>query len=128
MGIAFRVSIVKKAFQDNGQVSKKEHQLPNIDAMVGTYRGIIDKDNYLYNKNDIISTYYKEMYENGRIEESTFDKEGVIHDTDTMGKTVSRDFGIHRESCQCQNFIIHQTKASSQGITPSNTNQPVQKK
>ena len=100
MGIAFRVSVVKKAFQDNGQVSKADDQLPNIDAMVGTYRGIIDKDNYLNNKNDIISTYYEEMYKNGRIEESTFDKEGVIHDTDTMGKRVFRDFGIHRESCQ----------------------------
>ena len=100
MGVAFRVSVVKKAFQDNGQVSRENDQLPNIDKMIGTYRGIIDKEHDLYNKNDIISTYYKEMYENGRIEESSFDKQNVQHDKDTMGKKVSRDFGIHRESCQ----------------------------
>ena len=52
MGIAFRVSIVKKAFQDNGQIGKDDIHIPNIDAMIGTYRGVIDKDHYLYNKYD----------------------------------------------------------------------------
>ena len=64
----------------------ENNQLPNIDAMVGTYRGSIEKDHYLYNKNEIVSTYYKEMYVDGRIEESSFDEQGVRHDTDTMGK------------------------------------------
>ena len=48
--------------------------------MIGTYRGLIDKDHYLYNKMDIISTYYKEMYQNGRIEEMSFDDKQVSND------------------------------------------------
>ena len=49
--------------------------------MRGTYRGIIEKDYYKYNKNEIVtSTQYKEMYENGRIEEIGFDEQGVSHD------------------------------------------------
>ena len=100
MGIAFRVSIVKKAFQDNGQISIDDCELPNIDAMVGTYRGVIDNDHILHKKNEIVSTYYKEMYENGRIDESTFDRLGVVMDKDSNGNEISRNFGIHRETCQ----------------------------
>ena len=68
--------------------------------MIGTYRGLIDKDHYLYNKMDIISTFYKEMYQNGRIEETSFDDKQVSNDKDSHGNVVFRNFGIHREHCQ----------------------------
>ena len=46
MGVAFRVAV--KAFCDNGQNSIEDYVgLPNIDAMVGTYRGFIDENHYL---------------------------------------------------------------------------------
>ena len=100
MGNSFRVFIVKKAFCDNSQSNIDNSGIPNIDAMIGTYCGVIDKDNYLFNKEDIVNAFYKEMYEHGRIEEKSFDELGVVHDKDSLGNIVSHNFGIHGESCQ----------------------------
>ena len=110
MGIAFRVSIVKKAFQDNGQIGLDGSTIPNIDAMVGTYRGVIDKDHYLYKTDEIINTYYKEMYKNGKIEEATFDDLNIAEDKDSLGNIVKRNFGIHHEACQRAKVLSSSTQ------------------
>ena len=54
--------------------------------MIGTYRGVIDKDHYFYNKDDIAKEFQKEMYGHaGKIEQTTFDEFGVVHDNDLLG-------------------------------------------
>ena len=100
MGIAFRVSIVKQAFKDNGQMSINDSAIPNVDVMVEMYHGVINQNHILKDKDATISSYYKEMYDNGRIEEGTFDKLGVVMDKDSFGNDISRNFGIHHKTCQ----------------------------
>jgi hypothetical protein len=68
--------------------------------LVGTYRGGINKDHYLHNPEKIVKTFYEEMYLNGRVEESSFDKEKLDMDRDSNGNIITRDFGIAKENCQ----------------------------
>ena len=68
--------------------------------ILGTYRGYIDKSHYLNDPDKIIKAFYKESYLNGRITESTYDKEGVERDKDSSGNEVSRDFEIGNENRQ----------------------------
>ena len=44
--------------------------------------------------------FNKETYLNGKIEESSFDKEKLDLDRDSVGTIVTRDFGISKENCQ----------------------------
>ena len=49
----------------------------------------------LYDTDNIIRTYYDEMFLTGHISEETFDREGRIPpDTDSLGNIVSRDFSL----------------------------------
>ena len=50
------------------------------------------------------------MYLNGRIEESTFDKEGVVSDYDDMGNHVNCDFGISKENCRQAKILSTDTQ------------------
>ena len=100
MGKAFACEIVKKAFKDNGQIDNTEGVVPDIDGLVGTYRGNLDVDHYLKKTKEIIDLFYKEVFKNGRVDESSFDKADVVQDKDSRGKVVSRDFGIQKENCQ----------------------------
>ena len=100
MSLAFRTDTVVKAFQDNGQIDLEDEVIPAIKGMVGTYRGIIDKDHYLFDTDSIVRKFYKEMFLTGRIEESSFDNANVVLDRDTKNNIVSRDFGIQKENCQ----------------------------
>ena len=99
MSVTFKQGYIQSAFQENGQIDK-QGILPNPEKLLGTYRGSIDNDNYLKNQNDIIKTYYNEMFLKGRIEESSFEREGVVSDYDSIGNHVNRDFGIRKENCQ----------------------------
>ena len=100
MGTAFTPDIIISAFEDNGQIDRVEGVLPSIQAMINTYRGSINDEHYLSNQQAIIRTYYKEVYANGMIKESSFDRDGVVTDTDSSGKFVNRDFSIKKENCQ----------------------------
>lgn len=99
MAVAFKEGHIQSAFKANGQIDK-EGIIPNIHALAGTYRGSITKDHYLNDTDTILKTFYKDMYLNGRIEESKFDKEGVVSDFDDEGNLISQDFGISKENCQ----------------------------
>ena len=99
MSVAFKQGYIQSAFRENGQIDK-EGIIPNPDKLLGTYRGSIDNNHYLKNKDNIIKTYYDEMYLKGRIEEATFEREGVVSDYDSVGNHVNRDFGIRKENCQ----------------------------
>ena len=68
--------------------------------MIGTYRGVIDEENYLYISEYIIKTFYDEVYLKGRIEESSFDRENAVSDYDSKGNFVTQDFDIIKENCQ----------------------------
>ena len=74
--------------------------MPNVQSIINTYLGSIDKDHYLYNSSDIIHKFYLDVYINGHIQEEAFDKEGVVADIDLKGKYVTRNFGIVKENCQ----------------------------
>ena len=45
----------------------------------------MDDANYLKDSDTIIKTFYDEVYLNGRIEEETFDREGVVRDYNSNG-------------------------------------------
>jgi hypothetical protein len=100
MSLAFRSDVIVKAFQDNGQLDLVDEVIPAIEGMVGTYRGVINEEHYLFNTESIIRKFYKEMYLTGRIEESSFNNENVELDRDSKNNVVNRDFGIQKENCQ----------------------------
>ena len=100
MTTSFTSPIIQSAFRDNGQLDAENQAMPNVKSLIGTYRGSIDKEHYLNNTEKIIKTFYNESFMTGRIEESSFDREGISVDTDSKGNTVSRDFGISKENCQ----------------------------
>ena len=100
MGSAFTPEIIMQAFRDNGQIDLDESAIPNIEGLMGMYRGNIPNDHILKQYKKIIETYYREMFLNGRVEESTFEKEHVEPDRDSQGNEVNRDFLISKENCQ----------------------------
>ena len=100
MGSAFTPEIITQAFKDNGQINEDESAIPNIDGLMGTYRGNIPDDHILKDYKSIIETYYREMFLNGRVEESTFETNNIESDKDSQGNDVTRDFEISKENCQ----------------------------
>ena len=100
MGAAFSPSIVTSAFEDNGQIDRLEGVIPSIKDLIGTYRGSISKEHYLNDSDSIVRKFYHEVFTNGRIQESSFDKEGVAIDVDSEGNKIDRDFSIVKENCQ----------------------------
>ena len=99
-GDAYNRNSILSGFHDNGQIDKKKLHLPCLRSIIGTYRGPISKDHCLHDSTSLIRKFYSEMYLTGRIEESTFDKEDIVHDTDSLGNKVCRDFSVSRENCQ----------------------------
>ena len=100
MASAFTLDIIQSAFCDNGMLDQVNEVMPCLKNLVGTYRGGIDKDHYLRNPERIVKKFYKETYLNGRVEESSFDKEKLDMDRDSLGNIITRDFGISKENCQ----------------------------
>ena len=99
MSAAFKEGHIQSAFRATGHIDT-EWVLPSIKNIVGTYRGIIDDTNYLNDTEKIVSTFYDDVFLNGRIEEDKFDRERVVRDYDSTGNYVSRDFEIRKENCQ----------------------------
>ena len=108
MSAAFKQDHIQSAFRATGHIDS-EGILPSVKNMIGTYRGVVDEEHYLNDSKKIITTFYDEVYLNGRIEEKTFDEENVVRDYDSNGNYVSRDFDVIKENCQrskilsCQN-------------------------
>ena len=50
MASAFTTEIIQSAFRDNGQIDTDNGVIPNIDKMLGTYRGSIGDNHYLKRK------------------------------------------------------------------------------
>ena len=100
MGSSFTPEIIMQAFKYNGQIDTEEGVIPNIEGLMGTYRGNIPDNHILKQYKSIIEAYYKEMFMNGRIDESTFDTNDIEPDRDSQGNLVSRDFTISKENCQ----------------------------
>ena len=100
MASAFSPSIVTSAFEDNGQIDRLEGVIPSIKDLIGTYRGTISKDNYLYDSDSIVRKFYHEVFTTGRIQELSFDNEGVPIDVDSEGNKIDRNFSIVKENCQ----------------------------
>ena len=53
---------------------------------------------------------YPEMYLTGRIDESSFENEGIVHDTDSFDKKVTRDYSISRKNYQRAKVLSAQTQ------------------
>jgi hypothetical protein len=100
MASAFTSSNIQSAFRDNGMIDESNQVIPNVEHMLGTYRGCIGKSHYLNRGMDIIPQFYNETYMNGRIDETSFDNLNIDEDKDSMGNPVSRDFEISKENCQ----------------------------
>ena len=110
MSTACTTEIIQSAFRDNGQLDAENGVMPDITKLIGTYRGSIGDRHYLKDREKLIKKYYAETYMTGRIEESTYDKEGVDHDRDRFGAIISRDFGISRENCQRAKILSCETQ------------------
>ena len=54
MATAFTSSNIQSAFRDNGMIDEKNHVIPNVKSMLGTYRGCIAKNHYLNHGDKII--------------------------------------------------------------------------
>ena len=110
MESAFSSSVIKSAFRDNGQINELNDVIPNEKALLGTYRGPINESHYLNDSKKIIKMFYKEMFMNGKISESSFDKEGVDQDRNSTGDIINRDFEISKENCQRAKVLLSQTQ------------------
>ena len=99
MSTAFKEGHIQSAFRATGHIDK-EGILPSVENIIGTYRGVIDDTNYLNDSDNIIKTFYDDVYLNGRIEEDAFERQGVVRDYDSAGNYVTRDFEISKENCQ----------------------------
>ena len=99
MSSAFKEGHIQSAFRATGHIDK-EGILPSVENIIGTYRGVIDDTNYLNDSDNIIKTFYDDVYLNGRIEEDAFERQGVVRDYDSAGNYVTRDFEISKENCQ----------------------------
>ena len=73
--------------------------------MINTYHGSINETHCLFNHENIICQYYKEVYSNRRIQESSFDAGNIPTDKDSLGKFVNQDFGISKENCPRANIL-----------------------
>ena len=100
MTSSFTSPIIQSAFRDNGQLDPENGAIPNVKALLGTYRGSITKDHCLTKSDNLIKKYYHETITTGRIDENSFDIDKVVNDTDSRGNTISRDFDIGKENCQ----------------------------
>ena len=109
MSTAYTSSNIQSAFRDNGQLDYTNFAMPNVDSLIGTYRGSISSNHYLKNSDKIIQKNYKEAYLNGKIQESSYDAENIDNDKDTYGNIISRDFSISKENCQRSKVLSAQT-------------------
>ena len=100
MGDAYNRSAIVSGFHDNGQIDKLNKTLPCLKSLIGTYRGPISKDHCLNECTSLVTKFYNEMYLTGRIEESSFENEEIMHDTDSFGNKVTRDYSVSRENYQ----------------------------
>jgi hypothetical protein len=100
MGSAFTPDIIISAFEDNGQINRVEGIVPSIKAMINTYCGTINDSHPLFNHEQLIQTYYEKVYRNRRIQESSFDRDGIPVDINSLGVIVNHDFAIGKENCQ----------------------------
>ena len=98
MGMAFKPKTVRNAFVRNGQIDPHKFCLPSIDGLIGTYRGYIGEDHYLANKEEIVMTYYEEIFRNSIIKESSHDLHDVPEDTNSKNEVVPKPQGISQES------------------------------
>ena len=109
-GDAYNRQSIVSGFFDNGQLDKTNLVLPCLKSLIGTYRGPISKDHCLYECTDLVTKFYREMYLTGRIEESSFENAGIVHDTDSFGNKVTRDYTIGRENYQRAKVLSAQTQ------------------
>ena len=100
MATSYTSSNIKSAFRDNGQIDETNGCVPSLKNILGTYRGSITTNHILEDGIPLIKKFYKEMYTEGKISESTFDEHGIDPDRDANGELVSRDFTISCENCQ----------------------------
>ena len=64
------------------------------------YHGTISDGHYPMDINQIVSTFYKEMYTTGISSELSFENEEMEEDKHSLRNKVSRDFGIQKENYQ----------------------------
>ena len=112
MGTAFTPDIIISAFEDNGQIDRVEGVLPSIQAMINTYRGSINGEHYLSNQQAIIRTYYKEVYTNGMIKESSFDRDGVVSTDKDRQESLSLEiFQLRKKIASVPRYCLRRSNA-----------------
>ena len=99
MGAAFAPTNIIKGFLANGQLDWGINLVPNLDAMLNTWRGNVD-NSVLEDKEELVKFFYSDMFLEGMIEESKFEEFGVPCDTNSSGKIVHRNFDIAQENRQ----------------------------
>ena len=96
-GNAYTTRNVQEGFIFNGQIDSASRSVPLLDSIINTYRGDI-ANTCLADRKKLIRTYFREMYVNGEILETTFDSTGIPKDRDSRGAVIERHNEIQLEN------------------------------
>ena len=103
---AFPPDGVRKSFLRNGTIDELHYLWPDIYKMMETRRGEMTSE-----ERDLIfdsfDELFQEMYKNGHVEESSYDRLGFPPDFEEGEEGVNRDVGIEREHMQRAKPLSH---------------------
>ena len=99
MSKVFTKENILKGFTANGQLDTTQQIVPSSKNLLETYRGDVDGTD-LHNRDLIMSNYYREMYLEGNIKESTHELFDIAMDKNSKGEKVARDYTVSSENRQ----------------------------
>ena len=103
---AFPPDGVRKSFLQNGTIDNLHYLWPDIYKMMETRRGEMtpEERDLIF---DSFEELFQEMYKNGHVEESSYNRLGFPPDFEEGGEGVNRDVGIEREHMQRAKPLSH---------------------
>ena len=96
-GSAFTVQNIRKGFIYNGQLDTETTSVPCFHNLIHTFCGNTGST-CLDNRKWLMDTFFEEMFLNGTIKESTFDRHNIPLDVDSKGEPVLKSNDITMEN------------------------------
>ena len=96
-GNAYTTKNVQEGFVFNGQIDSVSRLVPSLEGIINTYCGDV-ANTCLEDRGKQIRMFFREMYVNGEILETTFNEAGIPKDRDSRGAVMERHNHIQLEN------------------------------